>query len=314
MRPLRLGYYLISLLFCLLLFSPAYAQTGGKDIIARTLTVNESLWNYNIYRQLYSGTETAHRVNHLGSGGALFDYQVNSVSIFRGGRDGNATLAGPLTVNILGIRDTNLSNALVFKWNENDTVDRVISWLVTSANRSITLSGDTVLDQDVSSTGAPTFATVDTGNGANELFAMNQDVETTDAPTFDGITVGPGTKHDGYVISDAAEVQTLDATEATLLTVTLLEGNTYLIEVVVTATQSDESASAVYKLITGAKRTTAGSAALFGSVVSIITSEEEPSWDCTFDASGNDIRVRVTGEGGTTIEWTCTEILVNGSI
>lgn len=40
------------------------------------------------------------------------------------------------------------------------------------------------MNQDVETTDAVTFATVDTGQGANELYAMNQDVETTDSPTF----------------------------------------------------------------------------------------------------------------------------------
>ncbi|MDI3476923.1 MAG: hypothetical protein PWQ59_448 [Thermoanaerobacterium sp.] len=42
-------------------------------------------------------------------------------------------------------------------------------------------------DQAVATTSAPTFATVNTGQGANELYAMNQNVRTTDSPTFDGL-------------------------------------------------------------------------------------------------------------------------------
>ena len=48
------------------------------------------------------------------------------------------------------------------------------------------------LNQDVKSTAAPTFATVNTGQGANELYAMNQDVETTDAVTFATVNTGQG--------------------------------------------------------------------------------------------------------------------------
>lgn len=44
------------------------------------------------------------------------------------------------------------------------------------------------MNQDVESTDAVTFATVDTGQGANELYAMNQDVETSDSVTFAGVT------------------------------------------------------------------------------------------------------------------------------
>ena len=41
----------------------------------------------------------------------------------------------------------------------------------------------------VDGSGNGTFATVNTGQGANELYAMDQDVETTDSPTFAGLTI-----------------------------------------------------------------------------------------------------------------------------
>jgi len=48
------------------------------------------------------------------------------------------------------------------------------------------------LNQDVKTTAAPTFATVNTGQGANELYAMNQNVRTTDAATFASVNTGQG--------------------------------------------------------------------------------------------------------------------------
>ncbi len=48
------------------------------------------------------------------------------------------------------------------------------------------------MNQDVETTDAVTFLTVDTGQGANELYAMNQDVETTDAVTFLTVDTGQG--------------------------------------------------------------------------------------------------------------------------
>jgi hypothetical protein len=48
------------------------------------------------------------------------------------------------------------------------------------------------MDQNVLTTSAVTFDTVDTGQGANELYAMNQDVETTDAVTFATVDTGQG--------------------------------------------------------------------------------------------------------------------------
>jgi len=48
------------------------------------------------------------------------------------------------------------------------------------------------MNQDVESTDAVTFATVDTGQGANELYDMNQNVQTTDAVTFVSLDTGNG--------------------------------------------------------------------------------------------------------------------------
>ena len=44
------------------------------------------------------------------------------------------------------------------------------------------------MDQAVQTTDAVTFASVNTGQGANELYAMDQNVRTTDGVTFGGVT------------------------------------------------------------------------------------------------------------------------------
>ena len=46
------------------------------------------------------------------------------------------------------------------------------------------------MDQNVKTDSAVTFATVDTGQGANELYDMDQNVLTTSTPTFSTLTVG----------------------------------------------------------------------------------------------------------------------------
>lgn len=48
------------------------------------------------------------------------------------------------------------------------------------------------MDQDLESTDAVTFDTVDTGQGANELYDMDQNVQTTDAVTFGTVDTGQG--------------------------------------------------------------------------------------------------------------------------
>ena len=48
------------------------------------------------------------------------------------------------------------------------------------------------MNQAVQTTNAVTFASVNTGQGVNELYAMNQDVKTTDAVTFATVNTGQG--------------------------------------------------------------------------------------------------------------------------
>lgn len=45
------------------------------------------------------------------------------------------------------------------------------------------------MDQNVRTTDAVTFSTVDTGQGANELYAMDQDVQQADSPTFNRVVL-----------------------------------------------------------------------------------------------------------------------------
>jgi hypothetical protein len=48
------------------------------------------------------------------------------------------------------------------------------------------------VNQGVKTTDSPTFASVNTGHGANELYPMNQDVRTTASPTFENLTTNKG--------------------------------------------------------------------------------------------------------------------------
>lgn len=50
--------------------------------------------------------------------------------------------------------------------------------------KDVAVDGDANVTGDVTVTGAVSTQTVDTGQGANELYAMNQNVRTSDAVTF----------------------------------------------------------------------------------------------------------------------------------
>ena len=64
--------------------------------------------------------------------------------------------------------------------------------LGTSSFRWSNVYASTITATTLASTGAATAATLDTGQGANELYDMDQNVLTTSAPTFAGMT-GTGT-------------------------------------------------------------------------------------------------------------------------
>jgi hypothetical protein len=104
-------------------------------------------------------------------------------------------------------------------------------------------------------------------------------------------------------------VQTTDATVTTVDSVTLAEGKAYLVEVSVAAKEGDTN-RAGYVRRACVYRPAAGSATLQGSVQDALTVESEAAWDCTIDVSGNDARVRVTGEAATTINWACKMIIL----
>lgn len=146
-----------------------------------------------------------------------------------------------------------------------------------------------------------------------------QDIHTSASPTFAGITlngeaaIGVGTKHDGYMVRDAAEVQTVNANQTTLDSFTLLDENTYHVEAWVIGVEDDGSNRASYHIAATIYRTSAGGATIQGAVTSLHTQESEGAWDATFTVNGNDVRVSVTGEAATTIEWGCTLKSINMS-
>jgi hypothetical protein len=67
------------------------------------------------------------------------------------------------------------------------SVSNVIDVSSSIASRATTLEGTGTI-QGVGTTNAVTFASVDTGQGANELYDMDQNVLTTSSPTFVNIT------------------------------------------------------------------------------------------------------------------------------
>lgn len=169
-------------------------------------------------------------------------------------------------------------------------------------------AGNPTLETEVASATNPvhTFVSFETyglgGSPASEYISLIADSNETVRVGTDTVTIGIGTKHDGYIISDAAEVQTGTDTQTTLDSITLLDENTYHVDAFVVAVQSDGTDRASYHIACTAYRTGAGNAALQGSVTSLHSQESNGSADCTFTVSGNDLRLSWTGIAGETWE------------
>ena len=101
---------------------------------------------------------------------------------------------------------------------------------------------------------------------------------------------------------------TTNATVTTCDTITLPLNGAFIIESHIAGNRTGGSAGTagdsagyirrgVYKRIYGA------APVLVGAVQDGLTSEDQAGWDCTFDISGNDVRVRVTGAANNNITW-----------
>ena len=129
----------------------------------------------------------------------------------------------------LKLSDTNDTTALSVVWNENDTDERILNLLVHGATRTldlnesltvgdgndgtitfsaaskvITIEDNAVVSQDLTSDASPTFATLDTGQGANELYDMDQNVLTISTPAFAALDISGEISMTSIASSDGA--------------------------------------------------------------------------------------------------------------
>ena len=116
-------------------------------------------------------------------------------------------------------------------------------------------------------------------------------------------TQSPGTKCDGHIKRTIQEIQTTDAVQTTLDSITLEDENTYHAKGVVVGVKSDGTDRASYEVDVTVYRTGGGGATIQGAVTVIHSQESNAAWDATFTVNGNDLRLSVTGVAATTIEW-----------
>ncbi len=85
-----------------------------------------------------------------------------------------------LNVDSIKLNDLNASNILSIIWNEDDTSDRILNLLLSDADRSLTISGDSEIDQSVATTGTPTFVDLILSTPTYSMFNLSD-------PGVDGI-------------------------------------------------------------------------------------------------------------------------------
>ena len=123
--------------------------------------------------------------------------------------------------------DSDGTHSLVLLNTSNLTTDRLVSLSFGDTN--------VTFDQVVSTTSAVIFTTVDTGQGANELYDMDQNVLTTSAVTFATIDTGQGPNEVNdpvfqrpqgrCTLTSGTPITTADVTAATTLYYTPYTGN-----------------------------------------------------------------------------------------
>lgn len=97
-------------------------------------------------------------------------------------------------------------------------------------------------------------------------------------------------------------VQTTDATETTLWFRTLADESAYWFEARVVGKEDGSGNRAAYIRRVLVFRN-GGGATIQGAVSATETIESDAAWDCDFDVSGNDVRLRITGVAATVIDW-----------
>lgn len=98
---------------------------------------------------------------------------------------------------------------------------------------------------------------------------------------------------------------TTDATETTAATfdTSPWEDASFLVTARINARETADSDEIAGYVRVGAFKLDGGTLSLVGSVGSVFTAESTGGWDATLDASGDNIRVRVTGAAATAVKW-----------
>ena len=98
---------------------------------------------------------------------------------------------------------------------------------------------------------------------------------------------------------------TADSTEKTAWSLEMVDETAVMITARVVAVQEDGAERAAYHIQGLFYATGGGAATQQGSTAAIMTAiESDAAWDCLFDVSGQEVRLRVIGDAANTVNWT----------
>lgn len=98
-------------------------------------------------------------------------------------------------------------------------------------------------------------------------------------------------------------VNTTDDTATTAASFTTRSNHAYHVRGTIVATETGDFDEVASYAVHGTFKNDGGTLSLIGSVTADHTAESTSAWAATLDASGSDIRARVTGAADTNITW-----------
>lgn len=267
---------------------------------------------------------------YLASATASVNLQMQAVNVFSGTYAIDGVAGASVTVGGTAFPIVSLINPILTRANFNymfgpisyDFGESFLTIDTDSANRTLTISGDSAIDQDVTTTGTPVFdsATVNelilnTNTSGNLVLSSTESLSAdrnltfvvnnadfqfflTDVATLDNCVIQKLT-------SLNSAIQTTNATPTQIIGVNVNENESVTLTGAIVGTKSDYSDGISGTFSVGARRETAGSAVIIGGLTDagFIGQSDNVSLSVDSTITGNALVITVTGIAATTYNW-----------
>lgn len=147
-----------------------------------------------------------------------------------------------------------------------------------------------------------------TGSGLVEELTVGGGLEFTGSGGLQrsaltgAVTASAGSNATTLAGTSTGTASTTDATVTTCGTYAVPDLSTVFLTSTVVAHRDDHTQGAGYQ-VEGVFRRSGGTVTQVGATLSVLAAEDNVLWDATYDVSGTDVRVRVTGAAATNLSW-----------